>query len=514
MRLFLVIVMAIVGALFGLWVGLQTVTRVYPLPHHIPKYEGGVSLRFAMVHDVIHERYPKHGRAYYEERNRLARRAIEQADARSRPEEAPTPAYFALKDDLGVGLERLGQHEAAVSLMRDKLKQQKAVGLKGRDLYSTKANLGTFLILWQMELGFADLPATKQRLNEGLILVRESMTDNPEAHYGREMWQAVLLEFFLASLDDPTLLTRFDMVGNRWDTTIDPAGKRCFTRWEQWGGMGENRNAALYLKQYSPEKFPGWDSGSATPSRMREAITKVGAEENWPAALKSSSQKPVPFDEPTLGIVGMWRYGGGANPHFARALGEILLRIGQRHIAWCAYERAASLSDHFSPDPADTRKFLHHCRNRQDCIEATMPGVERSQLRSRFEKELAFGNHYQTLYQEFEAERIRDGTDLSDPHFYEPFDAQQDAIASHVGAEDQFLVVHDYFSNYLDKETRAAVGPRPAIIIVCAGLFAFGTACLLRLLDWCVRRLRVTAPPVPSLPPPSALPPGAATWRS
>jgi hypothetical protein len=37
--------------------------RVYPPPHHVPKYLDGISLRFAMVHDVLHGRYPRHGKA-------------------------------------------------------------------------------------------------------------------------------------------------------------------------------------------------------------------------------------------------------------------------------------------------------------------------------------------------------------------------------------------------------------------------------------------------------------------
>ena len=48
-------------------------TMALPFPHHIPKTPGGVSLRFAMVQDVIHERFARHGRAYYAERNRRAR---------------------------------------------------------------------------------------------------------------------------------------------------------------------------------------------------------------------------------------------------------------------------------------------------------------------------------------------------------------------------------------------------------------------------------------------------------
>jgi hypothetical protein len=55
----------------------------YPLPHHIPKYEGGISLRFAMVHDVIHERYPRHGEAYYRERNRLVRQQLADGTGRT-----------------------------------------------------------------------------------------------------------------------------------------------------------------------------------------------------------------------------------------------------------------------------------------------------------------------------------------------------------------------------------------------------------------------------------------------
>src|SRR5947209_4168452 len=117
----------IVGAVAG-YTGLAglgprygSVVREFPLPHHIPKYPGGVSLRFAMVHDVLHERFPVHGRAYYTERNRRVRKALA-------PEKIePGPKWdvsgetwdrrFALLDDLGVGLERLGQHEDAVRVL-------------------------------------------------------------------------------------------------------------------------------------------------------------------------------------------------------------------------------------------------------------------------------------------------------------------------------------------------------------------------------------------------------------
>ncbi len=368
-RPIIVVLMVPIGALAAIaFSSPRTVTSVFPLPHHIPKYEGGISLRFAMVHDVIHERYPKHGRDYYEERNRLARRALSEEDAGRRQGEAPTPAYFALKDDLGVGLERLGKHEEAVSLMREKQRQQEAAGLKGRDLYSTQANLGTFLILWQMEEGFADLPATKRRLNEGLKLVRASMISNPEAHFGREVWQAVLLEFFLVAVDDPTLLTRYDMIGNRLDQEFGSTRLSCFDPKSLWGKAGKSRQVGRFLQTEHLNNSYG-----ESAELLRMDMRKVGAEEDWACEVVSDHEKPVPFDEPTLGIVGMWRYGGGANPHFALALGEIMLRVGQRYIAWCAYERAANLGATFQLGSRDRDQCTAHCRKRQALIEEQLP---------------------------------------------------------------------------------------------------------------------------------------------
>src|SRR3954470_15102969 len=72
------------------------------LPHHVPKYAGGVSLRFAMVHDVIHERYPRATSARYRERERLLREKLATLAA-------DDPAEFPLADDLAGSLDRLGR---------------------------------------------------------------------------------------------------------------------------------------------------------------------------------------------------------------------------------------------------------------------------------------------------------------------------------------------------------------------------------------------------------------------
>src|SRR5947209_1178073 len=128
------LVFAAAGAVVGLVIGYATSwvppwsppapPRAYPLPYHIPKYPGGVSFRSAMAHDVIHERFARHGDAYYRERNRRVRQQLEELPPAEARDETTDERYFGLLDDLGVGLEALGQRQEAVRLMRDTLREQ------------------------------------------------------------------------------------------------------------------------------------------------------------------------------------------------------------------------------------------------------------------------------------------------------------------------------------------------------------------------------------------------------
>jgi hypothetical protein len=445
-----------VGAIIGLCAGLSfghshrlpgqapsEEVREYPLPHHVPKYEGGISLRFAMVHDVIHERLPRHGEAYYQERNRLARQGLAEHTG---PHD---DASFALFDDLGAGLDYLKQHDEAVRVLRDKLREQEALSRKERQLYTTYANLGTFLIHGNAGAARAGDAAARARLREGLSFISKSITVNPEAHFGREVWQAVAAEFLLAVSDNPQLLLHYDMVGNRLTDDLDPSRRGCVAEREMFGLEGADRAAEAVLKGES-HSWGGWGGRGARDMLRVRFITKVGAEAGWNEAVHSSHQKPVPFDEPTLGIIGMWRLGGGANPHFALALGEIMMRVGQRYVAWCAYERAAGMADRVWPDADIQRQFAEHCRRRQQVIEVQLPADEVQLLRPRFEAELAYGQRYQREYQEHEAKRIRAGASLDDPHFYDDFHATHEPIASPVGDEEKFVVERRGFLPYFN----------------------------------------------------------------
>src|SRR5438045_1334504 len=88
-----------------------------PLPHHVPKYPAGLSFRFAMAHDVIHERYTRQGPALLRERERLTRAKLAELDLNDK-------TALALMDDLAAALHRLGRSMEAIDLMQDKLARQ------------------------------------------------------------------------------------------------------------------------------------------------------------------------------------------------------------------------------------------------------------------------------------------------------------------------------------------------------------------------------------------------------
>lgn len=430
--------------------------RTFPPPHHTPEHAGGVPFRFAMAHDVIHERFAKHGPAYYRDRDRIVREKL----AALAPDD---PAAFPLLDDLAVGVERLGRSDEATAILRDKLARQEAKGLKGRDLYTSYANLGTFLIHGSFAQAAAGDADARERFREGVAFIRKSVEVNPEAHFGRERWQAAIAEFLLAAMADPSLFKTFDCVGDRLDLPFDQiaGGRR---------GTGYGRP---YDMMYSEELSFG-----KTYGEPRDRITKVGAEEGWEGVDVPSHRKPAPFDEPAMGIIGMWRQGGGANPHFALALGEIMLRVGQRFIAWSAFERASRLADRYSNAPEIRGSLREHCRNRQAEIEREINrgwGRPSEELRSAFDAELAYGQGYQKDYQDFEAAKIAAGGSIEDRRFYDDFPRLGEAVASPSGREEWVDAV--LFS---DLRARASERARAAALFA-AGLTALATSAFLRL---------------------------------
>jgi len=455
-----------------------------PLPHHVPKYAGGLSFRFAMAHDVLHERYARSGPARHRERERLTRAKLAKlAD--------DDPARFPLADDLAAALDRLGRSDEAVAVMRDKLARQQAKGLSGQGLYTSYANLGTFLIHANYREAESS-QAARERFHEGVVLLRKSVEVNPDAHFGRGYWHATIAEFLLRAMENPELLKSSDCLGNRLNLEIE----QILNREANWTFTGYGRSTDASFSQGDavakvPEFFrPGVPVDDPARwldvSPIRKHITKVGTD-------SEDRNDGVPFDEPALAIIGEWRQGGGASPHLALALGETMLRVGQRYIAWTAYERASRLAEHFSSKPDLQESLRGHCRKRQSDIEKTLrykaPRGSRtpwqhispppsaatiSEMRPTFEAELAHGQAYQREYQEYEEARIVAGLPITDDNFYEEFFAGREPIASPVGLEEWFLLVpRDKLHEY---KARQAV----AWGVLRAGLAAMATALLSR----------------------------------
>lgn len=407
-----------------------------PFPHHVAPTPDAASFRFAMVHDVIHERYPRHGAAYYAERERLAR---EKMTVLPRDSEAA----FAFTDDIAVGLDRRGRADEAIALMRDKLARQQALGLEGKELYSTYANLGEFLVaahMWAMGGGNA---AAKARVQEGVDFTSKSLEVNPKAHFGREKWQLVAFDFLIDASQRPDLIRECDLIGNRLDRPIE-IPKR------QWRTAPYPEAEAIFGRPYI-ETFTfslhydnGRDeyaAGLRDPARrdtIRRHIYPVGGEAPPKESGNAKYGRRAPFDEPALWVIGEWRQGSGPSPHLALCLGEIMLRVGQRYLAWDCYERAARMADRFSPRE-ELQQFLRtHCQARQEVIEGSLPSDEVLGLRSKFAAELAFGVAYQREYQAYEEHKIQAGENLNDEHFYDDFHAARGTIASKLGPEEWY----------------------------------------------------------------------------
>lgn len=422
----------IFGSMLEIGVARSDQPARVPLPHQVAKERGGISLRFAMVHDVIHERFPRHGKDYFQARNAAARAIVDRlVESRNTlPEEGWTQLEAAM-DDLIVGCVHLGEFERAIQVGRDKLALQETAKRPDSARYSTFANLGTAMMIDALHRPISTDSAAADELRESLKLLDRAIQINPQSHFGREIWQKKLGEFLLLAVHDPNLLSTQDMIGEQLTRQL-PANSRGESRAMDWSGGMSLRRLNLPVREEAVSE--------GLREHFREMIRRVGPETLAEGSRPKDESTSVPFDEPTLGIVGMWRYGGGANPHFAMCLGEIMLRVGQRYIAWSAYERAIRLASGISPDESVRKAFIQRCEARQREIEQAIDSADHAALVAAFESELQAGLAYQQAYQQYESTRIAAGAALNDEHFYDAFNQSHPSIASDPGDADEVVV--------------------------------------------------------------------------
>ncbi len=229
--------------------------------------------RMPGVHEAVIGFFPVHSPAYDEWRI---------ADRLRRLDELPDddPARLPLYDDLAVSYDRLERSSEAIEIM------ERALAMDP-DRYETLANLGTVLV-------------HAGRLDEGLVHLRRALEINPEAHFGRERYQILVIDW-----------ARQSMTENGW--------------------MPPEESFEIYLLVIK---------NGQSVVEGDDLIT------NRPIVVEGIDPESISYEEAREAIVGMLRFGRADSPILLAALGSLLERrvVGkptQQRLAAYAYLTAA-----------------------------------------------------------------------------------------------------------------------------------------------------------------------------
>lgn len=123
--------------------------------------------QYPEVHELIAGHFVRHSDAYYQWR--IGDRTTKSVDQR-------TPDDY---NDIAVAYDKLGEHDKAIETIREKMDRW-----PDENIYESQANLGTFLI-------------HSGKFDDGLIHIQRAIEINPEAHFGREIYQQLLVQYVI-----------------------------------------------------------------------------------------------------------------------------------------------------------------------------------------------------------------------------------------------------------------------------------------------------------------------------
>jgi tetratricopeptide (TPR) repeat protein len=130
---------------------------------------------------------------------------------------AANPGVLEHYDDLGVACDRLGRSDEAIRWMEKKAEAMQAIAERAagdtaalaaldEHRYRSHANLGTFYAHRAIRSGTG--VCTNDRTSEDLIRAREeikaAIAINPDAHFGREVYQLAAIEWIIDARANPT----------------------------------------------------------------------------------------------------------------------------------------------------------------------------------------------------------------------------------------------------------------------------------------------------------------------
>jgi|SRR5579884_1629376 len=287
--------------------------------------------RFPTVLELITGKFPRHSRAFYEWRIQDREHKL-QGD----------PDNLAYIDDLAVAYDKIGQHARAIDIMQ-------AAEKKNPRRYETEANLGTFYI-------------HAGHFKKGLEHIDQALRLNANAHFGREKYQRLLVQY---------LLTRRH--GGKLSLPLaaeqDPTSGKVF-----------RKTFAAFLRDQHPAKRPD--------SADRQAAIK--------------------------GVLGMMRFGQFDSPILLEALGSLLSdgpaypHEDAKRLAARAYLQA-SYAVQDTATRQDYRALAAQVLEMQTMNRATMAPLPLGVLESSFKEELAEAQAWYETVERDEQTWIREG---------------------------------------------------------------------------------------------------------
>ncbi len=247
------------------------------------------------------------------------------------------PENLALQDDLAVAYDKTGQHDKAIAL---------ATAMRARKpgRYETEANLGTFYI----HAGDRE---------QGLRHIRAALKINPDAHFGREKYQALLAEYVLLRLRENNGTLRFPL-----------------------GGESSKQQAAAAATH---EDAPA----GAMPRSPAPAAREIGNFHEFVLSRAAASARSKETAAAVRGVLGMMKFGNFESPVLLEALGDLLLFGSVHHTERNAAQLAARAYLKASYHVKNAAARAEYRRQAENVLRAT-PDLTLDTLEAQLKREI------------------------------------------------------------------------------------------------------------------------------
>lgn len=359
--------------------------------------------QYPEVHELIAGHFVRHSDAYYQWR--IGDRTTKSVDQR-------TPEDY---NDIAVAYDKLGEHEKAIETIREKMGRW-----PDENLYESEANLGTFLI-------------HSGNFDDGLVHIQRAIEINPEAHFGREIYQQLLVQYVIERRAAGAKLP------------LNPDQEEV-----DWG---DHKPRVAGFAAYVKEK--------------RGDDAKDGVDAEYARALK--------------GVLGMVRFGHHDSPILMEAVGDLLSASQPANLlAARAYLRASYEVD----DSATQEDFRLKAANAVASQKHPAPGKTINAVEAALKDELAQADTLAAQIAADEAKWIANGDRVDEKFSEKYYDNPQLDIAQSQEESNRLASMHSS-DTVLDHNTSSReLGPPRAAsidlaILAVIGLVVFGTVILL-----------------------------------